>query len=71
MVREAREPHGAGEFRFEQTPALDSLVRKCPKAGDGRTHNVSVTTDADRIEGRRVLIARTRCSCGWEDSRTV
>ena len=71
MVRDAREPHGAGEFHFEQTPSLDPLVQKCPEAGDGETHNVSATTNSDHVEGHRVLVARTRCSCGWEDSRVV
>lgn len=71
MAMEAREPHGAEEFRFEQTPPLDPLVRRCPEAGDGRTHSVSTTTDTDRVDGNRVLVARAKCSCGWEDSRVV
>lgn len=70
MVRDAREPHGPGALRFEQTPT-HSLVRNCPEAGDGSTHNVSATTDSEHVEGHRVLVARTRCSCGWEDSRIV
>lgn len=71
MVGDAREPYGPGEFRFEQTPTLDPLVRHCPNAGDGRRHNVSATTDSDHVEGQRVLVARAKCSCGWEDSRLV
>ena len=71
MVREAREPHGVGKFRFEQTPPLDPLVKRCPEAGDGSTHNVSTATDTDRVDGNRVLVARAKCSCGWEGSRVV
>jgi hypothetical protein len=70
MVRDAREPYGAGELRFEQTP-LDPPTQQCPEAGDGETHNVSTTTGSDDVEGRRVLVARAKCSCGWEDSRVV
>jgi hypothetical protein len=71
MVGDVREPYGPREFRFEQTPSLDPLVRRCPETGDGGTHNVSTTTDSESVEGHRVLIARARCSCGWEDSRIV
>jgi hypothetical protein len=71
MVRDAREPYGAEELRFEQTPSADPPVRRCPEAGDGERHDLSAATDADRLDGRRVLVARTRCSCGWEDRRIV
>jgi hypothetical protein len=71
MVRDAREPYGAGELRFEQTPPLDPLVRRCPEASRGERHDLSTATDADRVDGRRVLVARTKCSCGWEDERAV
>jgi hypothetical protein len=71
MVRDAREPYGAGEFRFEQTPSLDPFVRRCPEAGRGERHDLSTATNADRVDGRRVLVARTRCSCGWEAERVV
>ncbi|EMA48810.1 hypothetical protein C448_03038 [Halococcus morrhuae DSM 1307] len=71
MVRDAREPYGAGELRFEQTPSLDPLVRRCPEADDGERHDLSTATDTNCTDGRRVLVARTKCSCGWEDERLV
>ena len=71
MVRDAREPYGAGELRFEQTPSLDASVRRCPEAGDGSRHDLSTATDTDRVDDCRVLVARIKCSCGWEDERVV
>lgn len=71
MVKRAAKPHGVREFRFEQTPSLDPLVQRCPEAGDGGTHNVSTRADSDDLDGSRVLVARARCSCGWEDSKIV